>query len=148
MKKLIVLLMVLVLGGCELVGDEQRIQLENSEESGVRDQGEVGMMVEQEQVVVELVVDDDDQVATYSAELSEGETVLGLLQKVASDNGLEVEVEHYDFGDMVESIGDKVNSKEKAWIYFVNGEAGEVGAGEKELSGGELVEWKYIEPIY
>jgi hypothetical protein len=95
-----------------------------------------------------LVIDGGDEVATYSAQIEENANVLEVLTNIASINGITYEVEHYDFGDLVVAIDNKVNTSEKSWVYFVNGLAGDVGAGIKEVSVGDVIEWRYIKPIY
>lgn len=103
---------------------------------------------ETQETLVKLVIDTGIKAATYSAKLNEEATVLSLLKQVSQENEIELKLKEYDFGTMVESIGGKENSKERAWIYFLNGQTGDVGAGDKKLAAGDLVEWKYIEPIY
>jgi hypothetical protein len=67
---------------------------------------------------------------------------------IAKENAIELQTKHYDFGVFVEGIGEQKNTTEKAWIYYVNGASGEVAADKYELKQGDLVEWKYITPIY
>ena len=86
--------------------------------------------------------------AEMEFEEAEARTALGLLQKGAEAQELELKIKEYDFGSLVESVGDKVNSKEKAWIYYVNGESGTEGADMYQLKMGDLVEWKYVPPIF
>jgi len=71
-------------------------------------------------------------------------TPYSILAITAKDNALEIVTEEYDFGIFVESINGKPSSSEFAWIYFVNGESGQVAADKMQLSSGDLVEWKYI----
>ena|SRR3989344_475980 len=59
---------------------------------------------------------------------------------------VEVVDKKYDFGIMVTSINGKENSKDRVWIYFVNGQAGDVAADQKQVSAWDMVEWKYIQP--
>ena len=78
----------------------------------------------------------------------EAETALELLTKGAKTKEIEVVVKKYDFGSLVESIGGKANSAEKAWIYFLNGESATQGADQYKLVDGDVIEWKYIKPIF
>lgn len=98
--------------------------------------------------MIPVVLDFGDEVATYSAAWNEGATVLTTLLTVSEMNDVEVEVQEYDFGSLVGGIEGRVNTAERAWIYFVNGQAGDVGADQKQITEGDIVEWKYIEPIY
>jgi hypothetical protein len=67
---------------------------------------------------------------------------------VAKKNNQQIQTKQYDFGIFIEAVGDKKNTKEKAWIYSVNGQSGEVASDKYELKQGDAVEWKYTTPIY
>lgn len=95
-----------------------------------------------------LVIDFGDKRIEGSVELAEGENVFSLLQKVAGENDLEMETKQYDFGVFVQSIDGYESSADMAWIYYVNGESGSVAADQHELTNGDMVEWKYIEPEF
>ncbi|MBU0570110.1 DUF4430 domain-containing protein, partial [Patescibacteria group bacterium] len=73
-------------------------------------------------------------------------TVFGILEKFAEEEGVELESQQYDFGVFVKSIAGYEGSAETAWIFFVNGESGQVSADQYELKNGDVVEWKYLEP--
>ena len=49
---------------------------------------------------------------------------------------------------MVETIGDKTNSTDSAWIFYVNGKSADKGADQFEVFDGDIIEWKYIKPSY
>lgn len=68
------------------------------------------------------------------------------LVESAKQIGWEVETKQYDFGLMVQKVGPYENNKEKSWIYFVNGSAGETSADQKLIMSGDKVEWKYVIP--
>lgn len=91
----------------------------------------------------------EEDIATYSGiQLEKPATVFGILEKAAQDNKIELVTKQYDFGIFVESIGGVENSKERSWIYFVNGKSGEVASDKYEISEGDLIEWRYIKPIF
>ena len=69
-----------------------------------------------------------------------------ILEEALEKNNISFETEKYDFGVFVKSINGIESTNEKAWIYFVNGESGQVAADKLELNTGDLVEWKYITP--
>lgn len=76
------------------------------------------------------------------------ETALEALTKIAEKQQWEIKMKTYDFGSLVESVAGKQNTKDKAWIYWVNGKSGEVGADKYELKLDDEVEWKYEKPSY
>lgn len=102
----------------------------------------------QPQSPVTLMIDFGDRVATYSSMPETSSTVLSVLKSIAEREQFILETKTYDFGTLVDSIGGKVNNNTRAWIYYVNGKSGEVGAQEKRVSWGDVIEWKYIPPIY
>ncbi len=123
---LVVLLIMVALVGCR-----QEVVSDQSDPNGV---GE-------ESSRVEVSLEVDGQV--YETEIEVGISVLELLELVSRENGVEVRMKEYSFGSLVEAIGEKENNDERTWIYYVDGVAGDVGAGEKILAGGERVEWRY-----
>jgi hypothetical protein len=96
---------------------------------------------------IELILDSGDNKIKKEAVLP-AKTPLDILENVTTSNSIELKTKQYDFGILVESIGGIANTKEKAWIYFVNGKAGEVASDKYNLKEGDVVEWKYIKPIY
>lgn len=94
-----------------------------------------------------LVLDfGDGKVATYSNVLAKN--AYEALVIATAENDISLNSKEYDFGILVESIGDKKNTKDLAWIYYVNGKSAEVGADKYELKDGDVVEWKYIKPNF
>jgi len=73
-------------------------------------------------------------------------TAYSLLQELVQSESLDLETQQYDFGIFVKAINGYESSAEKAWIYYVNGESGQVTADQKKINSNDLVEWKYIEP--
>ncbi len=91
----------------------------------------------------------EEEVERYTeVQLEQPATAFSLLESVAEEEEIKVTTKQYDFGIFVESIGGVENTKERAWIYFVNGKSGEVASDQYKLSSGDVVEWRYIEPIY
>lgn len=81
--------------------------------------------------------------ATVSAK-----TAFEALEIITSQQHLTPKVKQYDFGVFVEGIGGVDNTKDKAWIYFVNGKSPEMAADKYLLKPGDVVEWKYIKPPF
>lgn len=69
-----------------------------------------------------------------------------ILEEALDQNNIPLEIETYDFGVFVKSINKLESTGKKAWIYFVNGESGQVAADKMNLEKGDLVEWKYVTP--
>lgn len=62
---------------------------------------------------------------------------------VLKNSPYEVVVKQYDFGIMVTSIKGMENTKERAWMYSVNGKHGETAADKYVLHEGDRIEWKF-----
>ncbi len=101
--------------------------------------------VEQAKLQAQVVIDDGEtkKEATVSAQ-----TAFEALQNLAQQNNLNLKTKQYDFGVFVEGIGGVENTKEKTWIYFINGKSAEVAADKYELKNGDIIEWKYVTPIF
>lgn len=70
-------------------------------------------------------------------------TALEALEKAAADEVWQLVIKDYDFGKLVTAVGEKANSKDRAWIFYVNGAAGEKASDQTELNWGDKVDWKY-----
>lgn len=88
----------------------------------------------------------DGKVINDKLETDESTTAYSALIKLAENNNLELKTKQYDFGVFVESINGLKSGADMAWIYFVNGESGQVAADQMEVNPGDKVEWKYIKP--
>ena len=95
------------------------------------------------QVLVVIENGESKKEATVSAQ-----TAFETLQNLAQQENLDLKTKQYDFGVFVEGIGGVENTKEKAWIYFINGKSAEVAADKYELKNGDIIEWKYIAPTF
>ncbi len=94
--------------------------------------------------LVKVVIDFGESRAVSSD--VQAATVFSALQEAAQKNNLQLQTKVYDFGTLVEKIGDYENTADKVWIYYVNGESGQIAADQMELKAGDLVEWKYVTP--
>lgn len=88
----------------------------------------------------------EGEVSSYSGQLREGMSVFDLLAEGAGELGFELSLQPFDFGILVKAIDQRENTPEKAWIYFVNGQSGQVAADQAKLESGDQVEWRYLKP--
>lgn len=93
-----------------------------------------------------FVMNNGESIATYDGILAA--TVYDALVQFASQTATPIGQKHYDFGVFIEKIGDKGNTKDNAWIYYVNGVSGDVAADKKIIKPGDVVEWRYEKPMY
>jgi hypothetical protein len=85
---------------------------------------------------------------SVSLSLSDPQTALSLLTTAAKLQSLKLTTKQYDFGVLVEAIGDLANTSDKSWIYFVNGNSASVGADKYIVNPGDVIEWKYVKPQF
>lgn len=95
---------------------------------------------------VTVLLNDENRSVTY-ADISAA-TVFDALSQVAEKNHIVIKTKQYDFGVFIESINGKESGKDYAWLYFVNGKAGDVAADKKMVKTGDTVEWRYMKPTY
>lgn len=93
-----------------------------------------------------VVLNFGDRQSTY--ENVEGKTVFDTLKKVTADNTIPLEYTTYDFGVFIKTIGDKTNTQELSWIYYVNGKSADKASDTYELQPGDTIEWKFLKPTF
>lgn len=99
----------------------------------------------QAQQKITVTVDFGDGRKKTSSDIS-ASNALAALQQIAVKENLDLQLKTFDFGTLVQKIETYENTQEKAWIYYVNGQSGDVAAEQKELKAGDTVEWRYVTP--
>ena len=86
----------------------------------------------------------EENLQTFESEFNQGITAFDLLKNKTEESGLTLETKVYDFGILIETIGDKKNGDEgKYWLYYINNEMPMVAANKQELNPGDKVEFKF-----
>lgn len=94
-----------------------------------------------------IVVDDESDILLDTFVLwEEGDTVMDALREAAEENGMDVAARGFKSFAYVEGIDglyefDK--GPKSGWLYRVNGEFPDVGAGAYKLQAGDVAEWIY-----
>lgn len=83
---------------------------------------------------------------TETVTIADAGTVFIALQKAAEEKQLALITKQYDFGVFVERIGTFSATPQKVWIYYLNGQSGDIAADKKAVKAGDQVEWKYESP--
>lgn len=89
-----------------------------------------------------LIIDDGKgEVEKYQVEAGENADAFGVLQ----DSEVEFKYSNSDMGIMINSIEGVENNQdeEKYWMFYVDGEMAEKGAGQKEVEAGDKLKFKY-----
>ena len=95
---------------------------------------------------VSVTLDTGEKISTVSG--IRADNAFTALESASKQQHLELKTKQYDFGVFVEQIGTLANTKEKSWIYAVNGKSGEVASDKYQLKQSDSVEWKYTTPLY
>ena len=93
-----------------------------------------------------VIIDYGDTKVTYTN--IEGKTVFDVLKKITAEKNIPLEYTQYDFGVFIKTIGNKTNTKELSWVYYVNDKSADVASDKYELKQGDKVEWKFGKPSY
>src|SRR3989344_7457034 len=88
----------------------------------------------------------ENDTSSDSIEVDEKSTAFSLLNNFAERENIPLETQQYDFGVFVKSVNGKESTPEMAWIYFVNGQSGQIAADQMKIKPGDTVEWKFIKP--
>ncbi|OGM09110.1 hypothetical protein A2Z67_05885 [Candidatus Woesebacteria bacterium RBG_13_36_22] len=101
----------------------------------------------QNRVYLKVIFADGNEIS-YEKELNpEGSlSTFDLLKEALDNNQVPYETKSYDFGIFVKSINGFESGADKSWIYFVNGQGGQIAADQYKLKAKDVVEWKYITP--
>jgi len=67
----------------------------------------------------------------------DGKNALELLKA-----GHQVEVKHFDFGDMVQSIDGISPASDEFWALYINGQLSQVGADAYQSKSSDTITWK------
>ncbi len=89
-----------------------------------------------------LVIDDGiGELQTFKMEVGEKTTVFDLLKQTE----IALDYTEYDIGIWIKAIGGLQNNKKekKNWMYYINGEKANKGAGEQIVKPGDKIEWRY-----
>lgn len=88
--------------------------------------------------------DGSGQEKTFEGDFKEGLTAFQLLEETAEGNNIELRTKIYDFGVLIEAIGEKSNGQDGSyWMYYINGTLPMVGADQYFLNPGDKIEFKF-----
>ncbi len=81
--------------------------------------------------------------STYTAEVQQGETVLEVMETLASTTSFTFSGKTYpSLGLFVESINGTPSAGDKYWSLYLNGTSSPVGVSQAQVSPGDKIEWK------
>lgn len=132
-KKLLVFVTVAVLTGVGLLAAAFNTQadLKRLESSSVRVKAQAKLIVDLENSIEKEV------------NISPGQTVFDLLK----ESGAEFDYENYESGVFITSI-EGVSDPTKHWMYYVNGKLAKKAVDQKQVSNGDVIEFKNQKPPF
>ena len=89
---------------------------------------------------------EDKTVKSFNYTTTNDETVFSVLKNVAEREKINLETKQYDFGVFVQKIDKSESTAKNAWIYYVNGESGQIAADQYKVKDGDNITWKF-EPV-
>lgn len=96
------------------------------------------------EIVLLIVNDGEETPKIYETKFNEGVTAFALLKNAVEKLNIALKTKNYDFGILVEAIGNKENGQGgKYWLYYVNGQMPMVSADKNVLKPGDKVEFKF-----
>lgn len=96
---------------------------------------------------INLVIDfGNGDIKNFDLTANSEDTAFSILKTATEKENINLQVKQYDFGVFVEKIGESESTAEKSWIYYVNGESGQIAADQQKLKNGDKIEWKYEIP--
>ena len=94
-----------------------------------------------QEVVLTIEMPDADQLR-YSGELIDDTTAYDLFALY----NIPIKYKDYSFGKLVEEInGLAAGVNDRYWIYYINGEAAQLGADSYQLNSGDQILWRFEE---
>ena len=99
--------------------------------------------------IVSVYVDDEERyiLEDEAVEITEGDTAFDVLQKAVQENKIHMEFEGNGKDAYVVGIDNLYTfdkGENSGWLFYLNGESSTVGAGNLEVSDGDMVEWRFV----
>lgn len=88
----------------------------------------------------------DKTVKNFNYTTTKDETAFSVLKNVAERENITLETKQYDFGVFIQKIDKFESTAKNAWIYYVNGQTGQVAADQYKVKAGDKIAWKF-EPV-
>ncbi|OGG87268.1 hypothetical protein A3B87_00145 [Candidatus Kuenenbacteria bacterium RIFCSPHIGHO2_02_FULL_39_13] len=132
MKKYILLITLfislLTISGCVLIKDNK-----NANQALIQPLKEILLIIDNQPYKI-----DNNRLSDTS--------VYDALLSITAQNKIKLQTKEYDFGILIEAIGDKTNGQDnKYWLYYINGEMPMVAVNNYKLNPGDKVEFKFEE---
>jgi len=106
---------------------------------------EPAVTLTEEVETVAVTINDSVQENYYTTAYLDGMSAFEALQTIVQREGMEVDYEQYDFGVMINGIGDTLadDTTSSYWLYYVNDQSPTVGADSYLLEADDKVEFRY-----
>ncbi len=96
---------------------------------------------------VSLSIDFGNQdIKNYDLIIKAEDTAYSILKNTTEKEKINLETKQYDFGVFVKKIGTFESTAKKSWIYYVNGESGQIAADKNFVKNNDKILWKFEAP--
>jgi len=141
MVALIIAITAISATGYNVESDIQQLSQREPVLVGVKSGRVAGMAVEMAKVTVDRA---GGNTLGLDFEVEKGVTAFEALQQIAKAYSLELKTKKYDFGVMIEGIGDLVGGQDdKYWLFYINGEMAMSSVDTQAISPGDKVEFRF-----
>jgi len=149
-KRTLVILTVIIIGLAIVVGGGWLVFSSTSLQPAVEQTGNSNSnSLEAVENRATLLINYGDKEEIFQVNFDESATVFDVLKNKATEMGLNFKTKEYDFGVLIEAIGEKENGQGgKYWLYYVNGEMPMVSADKTILKPGDKVEFKFEKSLF
>jgi hypothetical protein len=149
---------IIVIGGV-LCGVVALLDIESRQEHFAAESSSVSESIGQVTMSVDCLTivgmhdgisDDGYIIPVQTVDIKEGDTAYDLLDRMARENGILIDVKGSDDMKYVSGIAgiyEFDHGELSGWMYYVNGEAPSVNSSQYTLKDGDRVEWRYTKEI-
>lgn len=133
-------------------GDESR-QIDmnqepvNDKSESNQESGEIDSVKETITVNVQVIGMNNDVLMDETRDFENGSTPYSVLKILAKEKGIRILTSGYGSMIYIRGIGDYVEKEHgsgSGWVYMINGNSPQIGAGAYPLKDGDLLVWEYI----
>lgn len=121
----------------------------NKDSLFVSQEKDEGPQIETKKEVSLIINNGEGSPLVVNNEFKEGMTAFDLLEEKTEELGLVLETKTFDFGILVEVIGDEKNGENgKYWLYYINDEMPMVSSDQNKINPGDKIEFKFEESTF
>ena len=121
------------------------LRSENKEIKKLRDDGREAQVfvLDIDGELFDIEMPEQEGYTSLDSEHLTGYTAFDVLKQYAEEKGIELKIKEYDFGVLVEGIGDKIGDKNNFWLYYVNDKMANASADKVAVEPGDVIRFEW-----